>query len=108
MEPMHWATYRKRLLGFMGPMATNSMLLWLAKHNNTAFVIGGRKFSIIFLHDHGSEPCPYCGCPGEDYDGHCCEDYVSEEVSMPITDERMLANGVCNSPGRGAREARRT
>lgn len=22
-----------------------------------------------------SEPCPDCGCPGEQYDGHVCEDW---------------------------------
>jgi hypothetical protein len=22
------------------------------------------------------EPCPACGCPGEKYDGHVCEEYV--------------------------------
>lgn len=22
------------------------------------------------------EPCPSCGCPGEQYDGHVCEDFV--------------------------------
>lgn len=22
------------------------------------------------------ETCPDCGCPGEEYDGHVCEDYL--------------------------------
>lgn len=24
------------------------------------------------------EPCPECGCPGEQYDGHVCEEYLAE------------------------------
>jgi hypothetical protein len=24
------------------------------------------------------EPCPDCGCPGDQYDGHVCEDFLTE------------------------------
>lgn len=34
-----------------------------------------------------SEPCPDCGCPGEWYDGHCCEDYAG----ITITTVRVRA-----------------
>ncbi len=26
-----------------------------------------------------AEPCPHCGCPGSEYDGHACEDYATDE-----------------------------
>lgn len=28
------------------------------------------------------EPCPECGCPGEQYDGHACEDYLRFEFRV--------------------------
>lgn len=28
---------------------------------------------ITGVHDDG--PCPACGCPASEFDGHCCEDY---------------------------------
>jgi hypothetical protein len=27
------------------------------------------------------EPCPNCGCPGEHYDGHVCEDFALAEIA---------------------------
>ena len=30
--------------------------------------------------DGSAEPCPYCGCPGRDFDGHVCEDYLAARL----------------------------
>jgi len=30
------------------------------------------------------EPCPRCGCSGEKYDGHCCEDVATEALVAQV------------------------
>jgi DNA (cytosine-5)-methyltransferase 1 len=30
------------------------------------------------------EPCPECGCPGEKYDGHACEDYADRPLLLDL------------------------
>ncbi len=30
-----------------------------------------------------NEPCPFCGCPGKDFDGHVCEEYGPEAYVLP-------------------------
>lgn len=48
---------------------------------------------------HLRDPCPSCGCPGEKYDGHACEDY---ESSRPVSTDREEDEQVL-----GASKARR-
>lgn len=31
-----------------------------------------------------SEPCPWCGCPGEQFDGHVCEDFIVQREAERI------------------------
>lgn len=30
------------------------------------------------------EPCPWCGCSGEKYDGHCCEEVAAEALVAQV------------------------
>ena len=32
--------------------------------------------------DARKEPCPACGCPGEQYDGHVCEEFVRAALAV--------------------------
>jgi hypothetical protein len=37
-----------------------------------------------------SEPCPFCGCPGEEFDGHACEDYLLPYSDNPVARAELL------------------
>lgn len=39
------------------------------------------------------EPCPDCGCPGEQYDGHVCEDFAD---GVPLVKGPTTFTTACN------------
>lgn len=47
------------------------------------------KESVSLCTSH--EPCPKCGCPGEQYDGHACEDFAANHSLFDSTQKAWAA-----------------
>ena len=45
------------------------------------------------------EPCPFCGCPSDRFDGHVCEDYENERWRSSITNTINTLHSMRSSPG---------
>lgn len=46
------------------------------------------------------EPCPWCECPGEQFDGHVCEDYGRGAVTATLVPTNTIPDEVPPDPER--------